>query len=440
MKRHIRAGALALLFFVLGSQAPAQMNILPQLFRDLPPELQDGLPTEMTYREYTEMTRSVDFFSMFMSVWVPGYALFGVGERELGWGVVGVRAAGAGMIATGLIRQWQDIDDIWRLSAITDSPERYRRAITNLALVTGGFFINGVAWAFDVATAYRVAQNRKSYVQYKYGVLARLEGDARERQEGYIRRLARQDADRIGEDLEESLRDYLAAYPQADFAAEAQYQLGSLLATDQRDAEALMVLLRQLAVHPDPRVTPASRRLAARLVQRNRRDWEADRDLLLELIAAAPADPAAAPADPGAGPADAASGAAGPERRAGRYRRYLAGIRQLETDAFREAFVAQAAAFAEQYPDSPAAPEVLFARAEQLAALDRPEEAIIAYTQLAVAYPASERWPEAMLRIGVGLEDELGEPDYAARFYRRLSETRPGSPEAARAQERLQAM
>ncbi|NBF41177.1 MAG: hypothetical protein GVY14_12260 [Spirochaetes bacterium] len=452
MRKYMRAGAIALLFFIAGSTATAQMSMLPQLFRELPPELRDGLPVEMKYDEYLEMTRSVDFFSMFMAVWVPGYALFGVGEPTLGWGVAGVRAGGAAMILTGMLRQWNDFSDIWQLSTITESPERYRSAITNASLMAGGFFINGVAWAFDVATAYRIAQNRKSYVQYKYGILTGLDGDTRSRRESYIRSLAEQDIEVVGDDLERSLRTYIRAYPDSDFIAEAEYQLGALLATREKDEEALLILLRQLAVHPDSRVTPASRRIAARLVQRNVREWESDRDALLELVAApggVAGTAGAAAGTAGAGsnteaPAGAAggagnAGAAGTTRPADTfgYEFYLNGLRALETRKFKELYVEQAAGFVERNPQSPIAPRVLLTRGDHLAELDRHEEAIIAYTQLAVAYPASELWPEAMLKTGIGLEEQLAEPEYAARFYRRLIERRPESAQAAQARQRL---
>ncbi|NBB89801.1 MAG: hypothetical protein GVY23_01175 [Spirochaetes bacterium] len=446
MEKHVRAGAIALLFFTAGATAQAQMNMLPQLFRELPPELREGLPVEMEYDEYLEMTRSVDFFAMFMAVWVPGYALFGVGEPTLGWSVAGVRAGGAAMILTGMLRQWNDFSDIWQLSTITESPERYRNAITNASLIAGGFFINGVAWAFDVATAYRIAQNRKSYVQYKYGILTGLDGDIRARRESYIRSLAEQNIEVVGDDLERSLRTYIRAYPQSEFIAEAEYQLGALLATREEDEEATIILLRQLAVRPDSHVTPASRRTAARLVQRNVREWGQDRDTLLELVAA----PEAAGgntvdgADTG-GNADVAgeAGGAAVDVRgvaatiASRYELYLAGLHALETRRFKELYVEEAAAYVERYPNSSLAPRALLTRAEHLSKLDRHEEAIIAYTQLAVAYPVSELWPEAMLKTGIGLEEQLGEPEYAARFYSRLIERRPGSPQAVRARERL---
>ncbi|MFP4374293.1 MAG: tetratricopeptide repeat protein [Spirochaetaceae bacterium] len=435
MKRRLRTGAAALLFLMMGTTATAQTNMLPQLFRELPPELREGLPPEMEYDEYLEMTRSVDFFSMFMAVWVPGYALFGVGEPTLGLGVAGVRAGGAAMILTGILRQWNDFRDIWELSTVIESPERYRRAITNASLMAGGFFINGVAWAFDVATAHRIAENRKSYVQYKYGVLHALDGDAQARQESYIRSLAAQDVEAVGNDLERSLRTYIRTYPDSDFIPEAEYQLGTVLATQEEDEEALLVLLRQLAVRPDPRVTPASRRIAASLVQRNIRAWEADRDTLLELIAAPEAsgrNAAAVGAEDTTGEADGTGPAA-----ASRYEFYLDGLRSLETARFRELYAEQAAEFVERYPQSPLAPEVLLTRGDHLAELDRHEEAIIAYTQLAVAYPDSELWSEAMLKAGIGLEEQLGEPEYAARFYRRLVERRPGSREADKARERF---
>ena len=448
MRKHMRAGAIALLFFITGSTATAQMSMLPQLFRELPPELRDGLPVEMEYDEYLEMTRSVDFFSMFMAVWVPGYALFGVGEPTLGWGVAGVRTGGAAMILTGMLRQWNDFSDIWQLSTITESPERYRSAITNASLMAGGFFINGVAWAFDVATAYRIAQNRKSYVQYKYGILTGLDGDTRARRESYIRSLAEQDVEVVGGDLERSLRTYIRTYPDSDFIAEAEYQLGALLATREEDEEALLILLRQLAVHPDSRVTPASRRTAARLVQRNAREWESDRDTLLELVAAPGGEVGTRHAADTAGAAGNAEAPAGtPEAginaeaasaaSTSRYEFYLNGLRALETERFRELYVEQAADFVERNPQSPIAPRVLLTRGDHLAELDRHEEAIIAYTQLAVAYPASELWPEAMLKTGIGLEEQLAEPEYAARFYRRLIERRPDSPQAAEARQRL---
>jgi TolA-binding protein len=462
MRKHMRAGAVALLFFIGASTATAQMSMLPQLFRELPPELRDGLPVEMEYDEYLEMTRSVDFFSMFMAVWVPGYALFGVGEPTLGWGVAGVRTGGAAMILTGMLRQWNDFSDIWQLSTVTESPERYRSAITNASLMAGGFFINGVAWAFDVATAYRIAQNRKSYVQYKYGILTGLDGDTRLRRESYIRSLAEQDIELVGDDLERSLRTYIRTYPDSNFIAEAEYQLGALLATREEDEEALLILLRQLALNSDSRVTPASRRTAARLVQRNARKWERDRDALLELVAApggevgtageepgtpgaganaeAPAGTAGTaagttgvPDTPGAGSNAGTAGAAGTAR----YEFYLDGLRALETERFKELYVDQAADFVERYPQSSIAPRVLLTRGDHLAELDRHVEAIIAYTQLAVAYPASELWPEAMLKTGIGLEAHLAEPEYAARFYRRLIERRPESPQAAQARQRL---
>jgi TolA-binding protein len=440
MAKHMRAGAIALLFFITGSTATAQMSMLPQLFRELPPELRDGLPVEMEYDEYLEMTRSVDFFSMFMAVWVPGYALFGVGEPTLAWGVAGVRTGGAAMILTGMLRQWNDFSDIWQLSTITESPERYRSAITNASLMAGGFFINGVAWAFDVATAYRIAQNRKSYVQYKYGILTGLDGDTRSRRESYIRSLAEQDIEVVGDDLERSLRRYIRTYPDSNFIAEAEYQLGALLATREEDGEALLILLRQLALHPDSRVTPASRRTAARLVQRNARTWERDRDALLELVAAPSDEVGTAGEEPGGPGGGGNAGAAGnAEAPAGtsRYEFYLNGLRALETERFRELYVDQAADFVERNPQSPIAPRVLLTRGDHLAELDRHEEAIIAYTQLAVAYPASELWPEAMLKTGIGLEEQLAEPEYAARFYRRLIERRPESPQAAEARQRL---
>jgi tetratricopeptide (TPR) repeat protein len=438
----------ALVFVVVGSSAHAQMNMLPQLFRDLPPELQQGLPPSMDYEEYMDMTRNVDFFSMFMAIWVPGYALFGVEEPKLGWTVAGVRAGGLAMIITGFARQWQDLNDFWRLRAIADTPDRYRRAVSNMVLIGGGFFINGVAWAFDVAMAYRIAQNDKSFVQYKYGVQARLEGSPREKHEEYIRSLARQSGPMVAEDLEASLRRYLRTYPESDFVAEAEYQLGTLLATQRRDAQALLVLLRQMTVHPDSRLSPASRRTAAMLVQRNRDAWQRDRDTLLELVAAAPEAThggfnGARPGGTGPGGADApaaetAAPGVPPRVTAGRFDAFLEDIAALEAEVFKELYVTEARAFLAQYPASPIADRVLFTQAAHLEELGRREEAIIAYTKLAAAHAGSQLWPEAMLRIGDNL-DQLGERGYAHRFYERLVDRAPQSRQAAEARRRMEA-
>jgi TolA-binding protein len=417
MKHRMRVGAFALAFLILGSSVSAQMNMLPQLFRDLPPELQDGLPETMAYEEYLNMTRNVDFFSMFMAIWVPGYALFGVDEPALGWGVASVRGLGLGMILTGFGRQWRDLNDLWNLSTITNAEDRYERAVQNLILVGGGFFLNGIAWAFDVSVAYRIAQNDKSLVQYKYGKLARYDGTIQDKQESYIRSLARQEGGIVEEDLERSIRLYLRRYPESSFVGEAEYQLGALLAEQERDAEAVIVLLRQMAVHPDPRLSPASRRTAALLVQRNRGEWERDRERLLELVAAART------ADTGAdiGTADSS--------RERRFELFLNGIEKLEAEVFQEIYIEEAQAFLDQYPASPIADRILMSQARSYERLGRREDAVLTYTTLAATYPASDLWPEAMLRIGENLA-ELGERGYAERFYERLLSRAPQSEEA----------
>ncbi|MGM0673217.1 MAG: tetratricopeptide repeat protein [Spirochaetota bacterium] len=430
MKQRIPRVLFLLTFVVLATSVSAQMDMLPQIFRDLPPELQQGLPKSMEYDEYEVMTRNVDFFSMFMSAWVPGYALFGVDEPGLGWTIVGARVGGLGMFVTGVLRQWQDLRDFWELSSIADSPQRYRRAAGNFALVGGGIVINGLAWAFDVGAAYRIAQNRKNFVQYKYGVLAGLDGDERERREAYIRSLARQENPAVHDDLERSLRRYLDTWPESSFAAEAEYHLGTLLAMNGKDAEALIVLLRQLGVHPDPVYSPASKRTAAMLVQRNRSDWEDDRETLLELIGAS-----RTPADAPDSPAEAADEEVTPQ-----FERFLRHVGELDEEAFKELYVSEATSFLEENPNSPIADQVLDTKASHLAELGRMEESVITYTQLASAHPGSELWETAMLRTAITLEQELGEPEYAERFYRRLLDRRPESPEASEARARLESL
>lgn len=77
--------------------------------------------------------------------------------------------------------------------------------------------------------------------------------------------------------------------------------------------------------------------------------------------------------------------------------------------------------------------------AEEYVALDEREEAVITYTKLAGGYPDSPYWNEAVLRIGKLLE-ELEEPVYAARFYRRLMDRAPGSAAAESAESAFEAL
>ena len=104
MKKSVYAIFSLLLFTVAARPVSAQMDMLPEIFRDLPPELQQGLPDQMSLTEYQQLTKNIDFFTMFMSMFVPGYGFFEVDKPGAAWTIMAGRAAGYGLMGTAVIR------------------------------------------------------------------------------------------------------------------------------------------------------------------------------------------------------------------------------------------------------------------------------------------------------------------------------------------------
>jgi len=436
--RSVRIVAAAVLALIVAPSVSAQMDMLPQIFRDLPPELQDGLPAEMTHQEYRQMERNVDFFTMFMSSFVPGYAMFHVERPALGWTIAGTRVVGTGMMVGAMARQWGDFRDLTRLDEVPD-PD-YQRFLGNAFLFAGGIFVNMAAWAADMIGAYHIAKSEEDFVIYKYGLrqgIAAQNGEEEQREIEYIRRLVLQDDPRerrVREELKSALSRYGQSYPLGEYRAEVEYYRGSVLREEGEAARALFHLMRQIVFFPDARFSPASRQLAIDIVQSNRTAWPEDRELLLSII-----DPEV---EPFAYLADVPAPAGEPgrwdsEARAARVRAYIDSFGRLRSPELRELFVAEALDIARRYPEATFAADALFAAAEQLAEQDETERAVVVYSMTAGAYPEADQWQEAMLRIGRLLHEELEEVEYAGSFYRRLLDRRPGTPQAETAREAL---
>jgi tetratricopeptide (TPR) repeat protein len=395
------------------------MDMLPQIFRDLPPELQDGLPESMEYDEYRRLNRNVDFFTMFMSAIVPGYALFQV-EKPLGaWSVAGVRVAGYAMMGTAIARQWDHWRDLSRLNSIPDP--RYRRYQENLFLFAGGIVVNGLAWAFDVLGAYHIAKREKDFVIYKYGLKENLGSREEEREIAFIRKLVLQESPRerqVREELREALLRYVETYPRGEHRGEVEYYLGSLYAEEGDPDRALLHLSRNLFLFSESRFTPAARRTALSVVQRHRHRWPRDWELLISMFSARREEIA-------------------PETPEERILAYLRRFQELRDEEFRRLYVEEAIRVAAENPESEFADDALLGAATQLESLGELEEAVVAYTQLAGVYPQSEHWALSVLRTAE-LLSALEEPEYARRFYERLLTARPGSPEADVARDALE--
>ena len=417
MRRCTTTALAVILLLGSGGNAAAQMDMLPQIFRDLPPELQQGLPEDMSYEEYRELNRNVDFFTMFMSMWVPGYGLFQVERPDLAWNVVGARAVGYGMMAAAMSLQWDNMRDLGRLSSLSDA--EFKRALANIMLFSGGVIINGLGWAADVLAAYHIATREEGFVIYKYGLKAGIDGrDAEQRNMEYIRKLILQEDPYLSDDLLLELQRYVNDFPEGEHRAEAEVYLGTVDAGRGCHGRDLLDFARVLLFHPDSRFAAESRRQAVRLAQEHREKWRADWRLLMNVLQR----------ETGRAPAESGE----------LFSRYLEGLARFRTPAFQELFVEEARRFSLQYQGHAFADDALWSAAGQLEKMGRYQEAVITLTELAYRFPETEQWALAMLRIGVLLEEQLNAPSYAEPFFERLVERQPDSRAAERARSRLE--
>lgn len=427
MQRRPCLGTVLLILPVLLSVAPqpaeAQMDMLPQIFRDLPPELQEGLPESMEYEEYRRLNRNVDFLTMFMSAIVPGYALFQVEKPVPAWTIVGTRVAGYAMMATAVGRQWDDWRDITHLNSIPDP--RYRAYLQNAFLFAGGIVVNGMAWAFDVLGAYHVAKREKDFVIYKYGLRETLGSEEEEREIEFIRKLIIQDRPgewQVRREVERSLKRYVSVYPHGTHRGEVEYYLGSLYLERDDPGRALLHFARNLFLYPEDRFSTATRRTALAVVHRNRDGWSEDWELLVSMFER---------------PEPKVNEENKPEESLRkRTMAYLQAFQTLESVEFGLLYVEEAKRIAAEAPQAPFADNALLGAATRLESLGQTEDALVTYAQLAGLYPGSDYWELSLLRAGELLTG-LEEPQYASRFYERLIAASPESPEAEVAREAL---
>lgn len=410
----LRRGVLVVLLLVsLGGVAFGQMDMLPQIFRDLPPELRQGLPEQMSFAEYRALNRNIDFFTMFMSMFVPGYGLFQVERPELAWSMVGARAAGYGLIATGVALQWNHFYSL--VEEPIPSSEDFQRLLANGLIAGSGLVLAGMTWAADVVLAYQFAKNDKNLVQYTYGIRSSIYGSGRggadaASDEAFLRRLLSQEGDRRLEDqLLADLPEYARRYPEAEFSGEALYFAAMLHAERGDDPDALRFAVRSAYLYPRGERTDDALRLAARLVERNRR-WDLSYDDAVEVSKVPVAE------EPDA--------------------RFLAGIlslSRLDERELTEAAVREVRTFLSEYGSGPYLADGLSLAADLLLDLGRVEEAAGYFAALAVNAPQSDEWPAAVLQLAKLYLGPLGDRGRAEILLEALVEHRPGSPEASEA-------
>ncbi|MFW5683744.1 MAG: hypothetical protein ACOC1I_02735 [Spirochaetota bacterium] len=415
---HIAKRAVfVVLLALVAAGAFAQMDMLPQIFRDLPPEFQQGLPQQMSFAEYRELNRNVDFFTMFMSLFVPGYGLFQVEHPELAWGIVGARFAGYGMMTAAVALQWNHFYNVFQEQALSD--EDFQRLLVNSFIFGGGIVVSGLSWAGDVVLAYHIAKQEKDLVQYTYGVRAGLYdsasgGASAETDAEYLRGLlAQPDDGMVRRYLSEELPRYAADYPDAPFAGASLYFAAMIAAEERLDASALRFALRSAYLYPDGERAHDALRLVARLFDRNR-SWRVGYDYLSRL------------ASP---PGDTAS----------RDTRHFEAVRRLGDSAappLGAAALEEARSFLVLHSDSELVPEALAFIAETLTALGREDEASAYLAALVLTDPDRERWPGHALKLARIYLDR-GDAERARILLVALDENAPASAEARTAREVL---
>lgn len=388
---------VTLIFAIAAGTASAQMDWMPQLLRDLPPELQEGIPEEMSYDEYRKLNRNVDFFTMGMSMIVPGYGLFSV-DRPVAAGLLaGSRAAGYGLIATGLIRQGQDLEDLFNWDNL--NALQYERARDNALLLLGGTGINLLGWGLDVLWTFHVAERDKDFVIYKYGLQQSFPEEQEDRSLRYIEALREQPEKRVSRDYARALGMHLERFPYGETQARVDYLSAEYRIRAGDQVAAALHLARALTLRPSRRVSPRAQEILSALLYDNEQRWEQGWRSTLSAVARLA----------GGG----VRGAAGTAPEAAAARRHVALIRLLAEApdrSFREAALLEIRRLLRADTPSVRNPEVLITLGRLYESLDRPTKAQQVYTVIEEFYPESPEVQQAREALG-SLELTTPQPD-----------------------------
>ena len=371
-----RRVVVAAVLFALAGSSWAQMDMLPFLFRDIPPEIEQGIPQNMSYEEFRKLNRNVDFFSMGMSMIVPGYAMFQVEHPALGVPILAGRLGGYGLMAAAMVRQWDDLRDLWELQEL--SSEQFDSLKINAALMAAGMCVNFLLWGVDVVGAYHIAKEERDYVIYRYGLETAAAGAAAGAPEpslSVIRAQFRRD-DRLARPRTVAMAlSHLESRPDSPAFCEVSLVAATLLDRLGRPDEALAHLLRGLAVDPESPHAFTARSLALDLLTRHRGRWYADREVLYDALSAVPATR--------------------PEHDLG-----LVELIEIVPRVTSRRLAQMLWLFADRYLASPAVPEhgdrVLAALAASFAGRRLTEREAAAWAKLVTFYPRSPLWADAV--------------------------------------------
>ncbi len=112
---------------------------------------------------------------------------------------------------------------------------------------------------------------------------------------------------------------------------------------------------------------------------------------------------------------------------------YLKDFSELTHPQFSRYIPQEAYRFLSLFPDTEYGFRVHFHLGEFYERRGKWNEAVIEYVKCAGLYPDFVLWEKAVLRAGNILDDKLRQEEYAEKYYNRLIEQSPESPEAEQA-------
>ncbi len=121
-----------------------------------------NVPIEMTYKEYRQLVRDLNWKRIGIAAMVPGYIHFYAEKKKPAYSIAAVRAMGMALSAGALFRQWRE--------AKTFRFVRGGHWETNFAIFVVGMMANAAGYAFDWAHGDWIIEKERTLVQYKYGI------------------------------------------------------------------------------------------------------------------------------------------------------------------------------------------------------------------------------------------------------------------------------
>ncbi len=148
---------LVICFLLAGSVSALRAQLETPPSKEIP-----KLPLEMTYQEYQQLVRELNWKRIGIATMVPGYIHLYADRRKTAYAIAGIRGAGMLFSAGALFRQWYETKTF-----------RFVRGghwETNFTVFLVGMMMNAAGFAFDWAHGDWIIEKERTLVQYKYGM------------------------------------------------------------------------------------------------------------------------------------------------------------------------------------------------------------------------------------------------------------------------------